>query len=74
VSTQNYHQPESLAELEALVAYAQKHRLKLRPVGSGLSPNGLGFNPAGMVNMALCDKARVGLRRLVPLHSGQGGC
>lgn len=61
MSTKNYHQPESVEELEALVAFAHKHRVKLRPVGSGLSPNGLGFSNAGMVNLGLCDKVR-GLR------------
>ena len=32
-------------------------------VGSGLSPNGLAFSSGGMVNLALCDKAR---RSLAP--------
>jgi len=58
VSTARYFQPESIAELEALVAEAHAKRQKLRPVGSGLSPNGLGFSGGGMVNLALCDKAR----------------
>ena len=58
MSTARYFQPESIAELEALVAAAHAKRQKLRPVGSGLSPNGLGFSGGGMVNLALCDKAR----------------
>jgi hypothetical protein len=58
VTTANYHTPESVEELEALVAAAHAGRTKLRPVGSGLSPNGLGFCAGGMVNLALCDKAR----------------
>lgn len=29
---------------------------KIRPVGSGLSPNGIGLSKAGMVNLALLDK------------------
>ncbi len=62
MTTANYHQPESIEELEALVAHAHAQRTKLRPVGSGLSPNGLGFSPGGMVNLALCDKARRGVR------------
>ena len=40
------------------MAAAHASRGKLRPVGSGLSPNGLGFCAAGMVNLALCDKVR----------------
>jgi FAD/FMN-containing dehydrogenase len=63
VSTSHYFQPESVEELESLVAYAHAHRQKLRPVGSGLSPNGLGFAPGGMVNLALCDKARLARAR-----------
>ena len=58
MTTANYHLPESVEELEKLVAAAHESRAKLRPVGSGLSPNGLGFCAAGMVNLALCDKAR----------------
>ena len=67
VSTSHYFQPESLAELESLVAHAHARRMKLRPVGSGLSPNGLGFAPGGMVNLALCDKARA-----TPRHPRRG--
>ena len=58
MTTARYFQPESIEELEALVAAAHAKRTKLRPVGSGLSPNGLGFASGGMVNLALCDKAR----------------
>jgi FAD/FMN-containing dehydrogenase len=63
VATQRYFEPESIAELEALVAAAHAKRQKLRPVGSGLSPNGLAFSSGGMVNLALCDKARPLARR-----------
>lgn len=57
VTTSRYFQPESVEELEALVARAHAQRRRLRPVGSGLSPNGLGFSADGMVNLGLCDKA-----------------
>lgn len=63
MATGRYFEPESIAELEALVAAAHAKRQKLRPVGSGLSPNGLAFSPGGMVNLALCDKARPLARR-----------
>ncbi|KAH9329555.1 hypothetical protein KI387_001663 [Taxus chinensis] len=56
VESQNYVQPESLEELERIVNEANKKRKKLRPVGSGLSPNGIGLNEQGMVNLALMDK------------------
>eukprot|EP00249_Psilotum_nudum_P019764 c27407_g1_i2 orf=207-1967(-) len=49
-------QPESLEELEAVVVDANSKRQKLRPVGSGLSPNGIGLSDDGMVNLALMDK------------------
>lgn len=35
---------------------AHKTRQKLRPVGSALSPNGLPFQPAGMVSLANLDR------------------
>eukprot|EP00250_Pteridium_aquilinum_P001741 c11954_g1_i1 orf=517-2394(-) len=56
VKTNVYVQPESLQELEAAVSLANSHKQKLRPVGSGLSPNGIGLCDSGMVNLALMDK------------------
>lgn len=35
---------------------ANEKKQKIRPVGSGLSPNGIGLARAGMVNLALLDK------------------
>lgn len=54
--TNLYIQPESLEELEAAVSVANARKQKLRPVGSGLSPNGIGLCEAGMINLALMDK------------------
>lgn len=56
VRTRVYAQPESLAELEAMVREANAKKIKIRPVGSGLSPNGIGLNAEGMINFALMDK------------------
>ncbi|KAJ0038299.1 hypothetical protein Pint_23348 [Pistacia integerrima] len=56
VQTRNFHQPENIQELENLVKEANEKRAKIRPVGSGLSPNGIGLARAGMVNLALMDK------------------
>lgn len=56
VQTRNFHQPESVEELEKLVKEANEKRARIRPVGSGLSPNGIGLARAGMVNLALLDK------------------
>ncbi|XP_010273249.1 PREDICTED: L-galactono-1,4-lactone dehydrogenase, mitochondrial [Nelumbo nucifera] len=56
VQTRVFLQPESLEELEKIVKEANEKRQKIRPVGSGLSPNGIGLQRAGMVNLALMDK------------------
>ncbi|KAE8728933.1 L-galactono-1,4-lactone dehydrogenase [Hibiscus syriacus] len=56
VQTRHFHQPENLKQLEELVKESNEKRAKLRPVGSGLSPNGIGLARGGMVNLALMDK------------------
>ncbi|XVE61040.1 hypothetical protein DITRI_Ditri06bG0008500 [Diplodiscus trichospermus] len=56
VQTRHFHQPESLQELEELVKESNEKRAKVRPVGSGLSPNGIGLARGGMVNLSLMDK------------------
>jgi len=56
VHTRVLLQPESLPALEDALATAHKERRKLRPLGSGLSPNGLALSRAGMVSLALMDK------------------
>ena len=56
VETKRLHQPESLAELEALVRGAASRRRKLRVLGSALSPNGIGFSRDEMVTLSLCDR------------------
>ncbi|CAG7869832.1 unnamed protein product [Brassica rapa] len=56
VQTRNFNQPETLADLEALVKEAHEKKNRIRPVGSGLSPNGIGLSRSGMVNLALMDK------------------
>lgn len=55
VETKRYYQPETLDELKALVRAAHANRQKLRPIGSALSPNGLGFEKDGMVNLVMMD-------------------
>ncbi|KAA8518044.1 hypothetical protein F0562_015536 [Nyssa sinensis] len=56
VQTRVFLQPETLQELESFVKDANEKKQKIRPVGSGLSPNGIGLTRAGMVNLALMDK------------------
>jgi L-galactono-1,4-lactone dehydrogenase len=56
VHTRVLPQPDSAQALQDALAAAHKDRRKLRPLGSGLSPNGLALTRAGMVNLALMDK------------------
>lgn len=52
----NFYQPENQEDVEAIVADCAAHKRRLRVVGSGLSPNGVGFSEEGMMSMALLDK------------------
>ncbi|XP_051138739.1 L-galactono-1,4-lactone dehydrogenase, mitochondrial [Andrographis paniculata] len=56
VRTRTFLQPESIDELDAVVKDCNEKKQKIRPVGSGLSPNGIGLTRAGMVNLALMDR------------------
>ncbi|XP_044985144.1 L-galactono-1,4-lactone dehydrogenase 2, mitochondrial isoform X1 [Hordeum vulgare subsp. vulgare] len=56
VHTRVLLQPDSIPALEDALATAHRERRRLRPLGSGLSPNGLALSRAGMVNLALMDK------------------
>lgn len=56
VHTRVLLQPDSVEALEGALAAAHRERRKLRPLGSGLSPNGIALTRAGMVNLALMDK------------------
>lgn len=56
VTTKRLFTPESQEELRELVAWASKAKHKLRPLGTGLSPNGLALEKDGMVSMGSLDK------------------
>ncbi|CAN8077155.1 unnamed protein product [Agarophyton chilense] len=56
VSTKRYFTPETEMELAQIVKQSHDSKQKLRPVGSALSPNGLGFESGGMVNLVHMDK------------------
>ena len=56
VQTRNFLQPENVEQLERVVREAHEKRSRIRPVGSGLSPNGIGLSRVGMVNLALMDE------------------
>ncbi|KAL7486851.1 hypothetical protein ACHAW6_012443 [Cyclotella cf. meneghiniana] len=51
-----YHEPETVSELISLVSHAYRNGIHIRPVGSALSPNGLAFDPRGMVGLSNLDK------------------
>lgn len=44
VATRVFIQPESIDDLEKVVKEADGKRQRIRPVGSGLSPNGIGLS------------------------------
>ncbi|GJP34310.1 hypothetical protein CLOM_g18753 [Closterium sp. NIES-68] len=50
------YRPESMQDLERLVQSAHRSGRTIRPIGSGISPNGIALNPHGMVNLALMDR------------------
>ena len=52
----SYHEPESMEELEALAKKCHETGTPLRPIGSALSPNGIGFRSTGMVNLVNLDE------------------
>ena len=56
LSSGSYHEPETVEELEDLVANAYRKGQHIRPVGSALSPNGLAFDSRGMVCLSNLDK------------------
>ena len=75
VRPRTLYTPGSVKELEALVRGAYARGAKLRPVGNGLSPNGLGFaDPEAegdMVSVKLLDSIRVdSWRREVTVGAG----
>jgi len=55
-SPQRIFEPETSEQLEEIVREAQSHSWKIRPLGSGLSPNGIAFSQESLISMALMDK------------------
>jgi hypothetical protein len=51
-----YYQPENQDDVVAIVADCARAKRRLRVLGSGLSPNGVGFSEEGMMSMALLDR------------------
>ena len=52
----HFYQPENQEDVEAIVADCAANKRRLRVMGSGLSPNGVGFSDEGMLSMALLDR------------------
>lgn len=55
VKNNAFWEPESSEEVETIVRYCNEYGLSVRPLGSALSPNGLGFERKGMISMANLD-------------------
>ncbi|RHY38220.1 hypothetical protein DYB38_005560 [Aphanomyces astaci] len=49
------YEPESVAEVESIVAFHHLQKTKLRPMGSGVSPNGLGFSDESILVLSRLD-------------------
>ena len=56
VDDDKYWEPESVEEVEEIVAECHRKGQAVRPIGSSLSPNGLALNATGMMRMANLDK------------------
>jgi L-galactono-1,4-lactone dehydrogenase len=56
VHNDSYWEPETVEELEAIVKHCHESHKPVRPLGSALSPNGIGFHPGGMVSLTNLDK------------------
>ena len=59
VHTKNFWEPETMQELEELIQECHNKGKAVRPLGSALSPNGIGFQSAGMVSLANLDEILV---------------
>jgi len=56
VTTKRFYQPTTMFELSEYVAKAHKNKTRLRVIGAGLSPNGIGLDQEGMISLALMDQ------------------
>ncbi|GAX11978.1 L-galactono-1,4-lactone dehydrogenase [Fistulifera solaris] len=56
VTTSQYWEPDTIEQVEAIVQDCQRQRKTIRPLGSALSPNAIGFASEGMLQMAGLDR------------------
>jgi len=55
ITTKRLYAPETQGQLQEIIAWARGAGQKVRPVGTGLSPNGLALQQDGMLSMAQLD-------------------
>lgn len=56
VHVTHYYEPNTVADVERIVADCHARGQPVRPVGSALSPNGVAFHAAGMMSLANLDE------------------
>ena len=56
VPNDHYWEPETIAEVEAIVQACHERGQSVRPIGSALSPNGIGFCSDGMISLIQLDQ------------------
>ena len=47
-----FYTPSSEGEVQSIMAHHQAYRIPIRPSGTGLSPNGLSFEPSAMITLS----------------------
>lgn len=58
VTVQRLFQPESTEQLQTTMYACNRDGQHMRPLGSGLSPNGIAFDEKGTLSLGLLDKVR----------------
>ena len=61
VSNDRHWEPETVSQVQEIVAHCHKQGYKIRPMGSALSPNGIAFcnnnhEPGGIIGLANLDR------------------
>jgi len=56
VRNDSYWEPESVEEVERVVKECHERGRPVRPIGSALSPNGIAFQPGGMIGLSNLDR------------------
>jgi L-galactono-1,4-lactone dehydrogenase len=56
VANNHFYEPETVQEVETIVAECHKRGQTVRPLGSALSPNAIGFASEGMMSLSNLDQ------------------